>query len=201
MATPPRYFQKGAYYHVYNRGNRKQNIFLQPRDYFRFIERMREYKDKFSVTILSYCLMTNHFHFLLRQDADTPITSFMLHLSTSYAKYFNIKYKEVGALFQGPFKAKLIETDEYLLHLSRYIHRNPLSLPTPRVELGFELAKYPWSSYGAYLSGKKNDLIDTAYILSYFAKDDRAKDYKEFTEYDSVDQDLEQLQGYLFDED
>mgnify|MGYP001791863816 CR=1 FL=1 len=119
MATPPRYLQKDSFYHVYNRGNRKQNIFLQPRDYSRFLERMRDYKDEFGVSVLSYCLMTNHFHFLVKQETELPITFFMLRLGTSYAKYFNIKYGEVGSLFQGRFKAKIIETDEYLLHLSR----------------------------------------------------------------------------------
>lgn len=129
MATPSRYFQKNSYYHVYNRGNRKQNIFLSHRDYTRFLKKTKEYKDKFGVTILCYCLMPNHFHFLLRQDTDVPLTTFMLRLGTSYAKYFNIKYEEVGSLFQDRFRAKLIETDAYLLELSRYIHRNPLPQP------------------------------------------------------------------------
>src|SRR3989338_6740768 len=136
MATPPRYFQKGSYYHVYNRGNRKQSVFLARRDYKRFLEKTLKYKSKFGVTIMCYCLIPNHFHFLFKQNTDIPITSFMLRLSTSYAKYFNIKYDQVGSLFQGRFRAKLIETDEYLLHLSRYIHRNPK-----------EVLLYQWRHY------------------------------------------------------
>src|SRR3989344_5329848 len=188
MATPIRYFQKGSYYHVYNRGNRKQNIFLSYRDYERFLKRTKEYKDEFKISILGYCLMLNHFHFLLRQDTDASLTFFMLKLGTSYAKYFNIKYGEVGSLFQDRFKAKLIEKDEYLLQLSRYIHRNPkdILLQTP----GVELADYRWSSYPCYLNKEKNDLVDTSFILNYFSKNDPHGDYKKFVEYDSKDVEL-----------
>jgi REP element-mobilizing transposase RayT len=196
MATPPRYFQKGSYYHVYNRGNRKQNIFLQNKDYNRFLERLKEYKDKFEATILGYCLMPNHFHFLLKQETDTPISLFMLRLGTSYAKYFNIKYDEVGSLFQGRFKAKLIDSDEYLLQVSRYIHRNPLSISTP----GVELARYPWSSYAAYLNTKKDNLVDFSYILSYFSKSNQSKDYKQFTEYDFTEEAEQQIKEFVFED-
>lgn len=189
MATPPRYFQKGAYYHIYNRGNRKQEVFIGQRDYERFLKKAEEYKNKFGVTILCYCLLSNHFHFLLRQDADFPITNFMLRLSTSYAKYFNIKYEQVGSLFQDRFRAKLIETDEYLLHLSRYIHRNPLEFLLPT--LGVELANYKWSSYPSYIKRVKSELIDSAPVLSYFSKENPNKDYESFVEYDSQKEELD----------
>lgn len=197
MATPPRYFQKDSYYHVYNRGTRKQEIFIQKRDYERFLDRLQEYKDKFEVSILVYCLMPNHFHLLLKQETDTPITFFMLRLGTSYAKYFNIKYDQVGSLFQGPFKAKLIDSDEYLLQLSRYIHRNPISTISTR---GVGLEFFPWSSYGAYVKGEKNDLVDPLFILSYFAKNNSFSDYKKFTEYDYKDEDTDQIRKFVFED-
>ena len=185
MATPPRYFQKGSYYHVYNRGNRKQNIFLTRRDYERFLGKALKYKGKFGVAIMCYCLMPNHFHFLLKQNTDIPITSFMLRLGTSYAKYFNIKYEQVGSLFQSRFRAKLIETDEYLLHLSRYIHRNPKEiLPSTR---GVGLEKYEWSSYPSFIKGLKNELVDPDFILKYFSKKNYSQDYKSFVEYELID--------------
>lgn len=196
MATPPRYFQKGSYYHVYNRGTRKQNIFIQNRDYKRFLERLGEYKDKFEVSILSYCLMPNHFHLLVKQETDIPITFFMLRLGTSYAKYFNIKYDQVGSLFQGPFKAKLIDSDEYLLQVSRYIHRNPLSISTP----GVDLTSYPWSSYASYINGGKDNLVNSAYVLSYFAKSNSREDYKQFTEFDFKEEDSEQIKDFIFND-
>lgn len=128
---------------------------------------------------MCYCLMSNHFHFLLRQDTDIPVTSFMLRLSTSYAKYFNIKYDQVGSLFQDRFRAKLIETDEYLLQLSRYIHLNPkeILLSTP----GVGLDKYEWSSYSSFV-GLKEEIADPSFILNYFAKNNPNEDYKSFVE-------------------
>lgn len=194
MATPPRYFQKGSYYHVYNRGTRKQKIFLQDKDYIRFLDRLKEYKDEFQITILSYCLMPNHYHLLLKQETEKPVTFFMLKLGTSYAKYFNVKYDEVGSIFQGRFKAKLIESDEYLLHLSRYIHRNPMT--TPGVELGY----FPWSSYPLYLRGEQNDLADPTFILDYFAINNQTVDYKQFTEYEFKEDDVGQIKDYIFEE-
>lgn len=199
MATPPRYFQKGFYYHVYNRGNRKQNIFLSPKDYERFLKRAKEYKDEFEINVLGYCLMPNHFHFLLRQDEDIPLTAFMLRLGTSYAKYFNIKYEQVGSLFQGRFKAKLVETDAYLLQLSRYIHRNPIEIisSTP----GVELADYRWSSYPVYINKRiKNEIVDTTTILNYFAQSDPHGDYRKFVEYDFKNKDLLEIGDLLLEE-
>lgn len=194
MATPLRYFQKGSYYHVYNRGTRKQKIFIQKRDYERFLDRLKEYKNKFEVSILGYCLMPNHFHLLVKQETDLPITFFMLRLGTSYAKYFNIKYDQVGSLFQGRFKAKIIDSDEYLLQVSRYIHRNPIS--TPGVGLEF----FPWSSYPAYIKGEKNDLLDSSFILSYFAESNPSGDYKKFTEYDYRNEDEDQIRELVFED-
>ncbi len=198
MATPARYFFPGSYYHVYNRGTRKEPIFLHPRDYIRFLKRVREYKEKFSITILAYCLMPNHYHFLLRQDSDISLTTFMLRLGTSYAKYFNIKYDQVGSLFQDRFKAKLVAVEEYLLHLSRYIHRNPLDilLATP----GVELAEYRWSSYPIYLNNWKDDIVDSSNILSYFAQQNPTDDYKGFVEYER-ESEYNQLQDLFFEED
>lgn len=199
MATPVRYFQNGFYYHVYNRGNRKQNIFLSYRDYERFLKRVKEYKEKFKISILGYCLMPNHFHFLLRQDSDLPLTSFMLRLGTSYAKYFNIKYGEVGSLFQDRFKAKLVENDEYLLQLSRYIHRNPKEIlsSTP----GVELVNYQWSSYPTYLKLANDELTESTFILNYFSKTNLAKDYKNFVEYDFKDEELLSISDLLLEDD
>jgi len=182
MSTPPRFFQQGFYYHVYNRGNRKQNIFLQANDYERFLTRIEEYSKKFGITLLCYCLMKNHFHFLVRQDTNVPISVFMLRLATSYAKYFNIKYEEVGSLFQDRFKAKVIEADDYLLHLSRYIHRNPFEILTP----GVGLDEFRWSSYSDYLKGIRSTLVDPSYILNYFSKTNKEKDYKSFVEYEKM---------------
>ena len=126
--TPQSHFVQGGYYHIYNRGNRKQKIFLHDIDFRRYLAKLKEYKDKHNVTILAYCLMPNHVHFLLRQNSPEPVSTFVQKLHTAYSMYFNKKYEQVGHLFADRFKAKIVTKDEYLTHLSRYIHLNPAKL-------------------------------------------------------------------------
>lgn len=174
MSTPKRYFQKNSFYHVYNRGNRKEKILRDKKDYIRFLDKVAFYKNKYEVDILCYCLMPNHFHLLLQQLGEIPVSKFMLALSTSYSKYFNLKYGEVGRLFQERFRAKLIETDAYLLQLSRYIHLNPS-------ELTGKLEDYKWSSMGEYINPVKlSNVGNPKFILGYFSQKDPSADYKEF---------------------
>ncbi len=190
MATPLRQFQPNIPYHIYNRGNRKSNIFLDVKDYLRFMKRLKEYKEQFEIDLLCYCLMPNHFHLLLMSQGDEAITKFMLTLCTSYSKYFNIKHELVGRLFQERFRAKLVETDEYLLHLSRYIHLNLISEDikklnfSPRLTPGVELSRlteYPWSSYREYCRNI-NGLCNRDQILGYFQIQNPSGSYKSFVE-------------------
>ena len=163
----------GGYFHVYNRGNRKQDIFLEDVDYIGYLARLREYKDKRKISIICYCLMPNHFHLLLRQDSEIPIFSFLQSLHTSYSMYFNNKYDKVGHLFQGAFKQKEIDKDEYLLHLSSYIHLNPLS-----AGLVSKLEDYQWSSYPDYIGAREGTLCDKEVIMG----DNSPEWYKRVTE-------------------
>lgn len=133
------------------------------------------------VRIFCYCLMPNHFHFLIQQLVEQGITGFMKKLSNSYTKYFNTKYKRIGPLLQGTFKAKLIETDEYLLQLSKYIHRNTFLLKR------WERRLYPYSSYGYYLSQEKHPFCNTEFISSYFSKINPNLTYKSFVQEDEID--------------
>ena len=162
-----RHYASGLYYHIYNRGVEKRTIFYDDKDYIKFLSTIKYYltpkdqdlkkaiketifrrsklEDK-ELELLCYCLMPNHFHFLIKQNTQNGITRFMRRLSNTYVKYFNKKYDRVGTLFQGKFKAVLVETNEYLLHLSRYIHRNPL-------ELGIDqIVNYSYSSYPNYIN-------------------------------------------------
>lgn len=173
-------------YHVLNRGTASQPSFLEKRDYLRAQELMRYYQNKdlpfkyslfntFSkerkreileklkeakdilVEIISYCFMPNHFHFLLKQKAENGISKFMGNFTNSYTRYFNAKNKRTGALFEGKFKAKRVETLEQLLHLSRYIHLNPY---TSYVIKTFEdLKNYPYSSLPEFLGEEVEDEI------------------------------------------
>lgn len=186
----------GEYYHIFNRGSEKRDIFTQPRDYQRFLKTFYYYHflgkkpsfskfaksqlnsfepkpDKKLVDIISYCLMPNHFHFLIKQLKDSGISIFLSQLSNSYTKYFNTKYRRIGPLFQGAFKAVHIETESQFVHLSRYIHLNPVvSGLTKRLD------DYPWSSYLEYANGK-NFYCSPEEILCLFPSFDN---YKKFVE-------------------
>lgn len=156
----PRTLATAEFYHVYNRGVRKQPIFETDKDYVRFFKRVQDLQVEHPVSIFAYCLMPNHFHFLIRQNADEAITRLFSRLCNSHAKYFNIKYELVGPLFQGRFKAKLVDRDHYLLHLIRYIHLNPAELAkssqrTQKIEF---LERYAWSSYRDYLEPERSGL-------------------------------------------
>lgn len=114
--------------------------------------------------LLAYCLMPNHFHLLIKQKEARVIDNFMNSLFTRYSMYFNRKYKRVGKLFQGVYKAVIVGSDEQLWYLSRYIHRNPTLLLQ-----GDALKKYPYSSYQAYLKVSSFDWLKMNMILSAFS--------------------------------
>lgn len=191
----------GELYHLYNRGVEKRPIFTRTRDYERAKEmiwyyryrrprlRYSHYKElspeaksvyvptltaqPLKVAVLCYSFMPNHFHFLLRQEEERGITEFFSAFCNSYAKYFNTKYKRVGPLFQGEFKAVRIEDNEQLLHVSRYIHLNPSTAFLVEPE---SLSSYPWTSFPEYVAGSES-VCDTTLVLSQFSK---AKEYESF---------------------
>jgi putative transposase len=180
-------FFNNGYYHLYNRGVDKRKIFLHYNHYKRFIrtmslilktgsatERLKSNQSlalKSKVSILAYCLMPNHYHFLVKQTDDFGITQFMHQLNTSYTKFINLNTKRTGRLFEYTFKAKLIETDETLLHVSRYIHLNPLL-----GKIVDDLDLYPWSSYFIYTGLRNNVFLNTEEILSHY----KTSSYKDF---------------------
>ncbi|MBL7159432.1 transposase [Candidatus Microgenomates bacterium] len=117
------------------------------------------------VEIFSFCLMPNHYHLTLKQLVENGISSFMHKIGTAYTKYFNIHQDRSGRLFESSFKAIRVETDEQLIHLSRYQHLNPQSLDITKSN---ELVNYPWSSLSAYLKDKKFSFIKPETVLSAF---------------------------------
>lgn len=116
-----------------------------------------------SIDLVAYCLMNNHFHFLVKQTPAWGIDSFMNSLMTRYTMYFNKKHKRVGHLFQGNYKAVRVETEEQLLHLSRYIHQNPTSK-------GVAFQSYRYSSYIQYLGNKPEEWIKPKDVMVYFTQ-------------------------------
>lgn len=184
MTLPRKFiFIPDSYYHIYNRGHNKQPIFLNYKDYMRYFLRLKEYLTKYSMSLIAYCLMPNHIHLLLKQEKDTTIDKFIHRLHTAYTMYFNKKYNRFGAAFQGRFKAIKIESDEYLLHLSRYIHLNPLEILRAQAQ-GLRLEDYQWSSYSEFIRKSKSPvkLCKTEIILNYFSAKNTHLTYENFVE-------------------
>ncbi|MRR55054.1 MAG: hypothetical protein EG822_11165 [Deltaproteobacteria bacterium] len=192
MARPLRIVYPGAYYHVTSRGNERKDVFKSGKDREKFLEYLASATERYGAVIHAYCLMSNHYHLLL-ETPEGNLSQIMRHINGSYTTYFNIKRKRAGHLFQGRFKAILVEADEYAVELSRYIHLNPV-----RVGMAGKPGEYPWSSFQSYIGQSKvPDWLKTDFILSYFGKSklDAGKKYSVFveeligTEYDSPLQD------------
>jgi len=179
MARPLRVEYPGAFYHVINRGNAGEKIFKNQRDKNKFLEYLQKAGERFSLIIHTYCLMSNDYHVLI-ETPQANLGRAMQWLNVCYATYYNRKRQRSGHLFQGRFKALLIEADEYLKELSRYVHLNPV-----RAKLVAKPQDYAWSSYPAFL--KKNagpEWLETEKILGYFGKrkKEAIKKYKKFVE-------------------
>ncbi len=191
-------YKPKSIYHVYNRGAGKQKIFLNNEDYKTFLGYLKFYLTPLDlqgsslkvapsrvlrnhaeeVDLLAYCLMPNHFHLMLYQEEIDSINYFLRSIATKYSMYFNQKYKRTGHLFEGIYKAVLTESEEQLLYLSKYIHRNPLDLlPT-----GMILEGYKYSSYGNYLKLFSQSWIKTQRVLKLLSKLPSVNSYKEFVE-------------------
>jgi len=205
-------FVEEEYYHIYNRGVDKRKTFMDDEDRYRFLHDLYEFNDEnltpefcrrvntvgnpvphsempreLLVEISCFCLMPNHFHLILKQLVENGIPKFMQKMG-GYTSYFNLKHERSGTLFQGPFKAVRIKTDDQMVHLNRYIHLNPVDIFQPKwKERGIKdleetiklLEKYRWSSYLDYI-GIKNypSLINKQFVLESYFK--RGKCYKKF---------------------
>ena len=119
-------FLPNQYYHVYNRGANRADIFRNDKDYVFLLKQVKEHLEEYAITVIAYCLMSNHYHFLLRQNAEAKINDFMQKVFFIYSSSFNTIHNRSGTLFEGPFRAIWVDKTEYALHVCRYIHRNPL---------------------------------------------------------------------------
>lgn len=134
------------------------------------------------IFLMAYCIMPNHFHLMIKQTSALSIDKFMNSLALRYAIYFNRKYKRIGKLFQDVYKAVFIESDEQLLHLSRYIHQNPLNKNKPIKQYTTSDFLSQPSSYPEYLGQRNSTWVITNTILSYFSKTNPKLSYKSFVE-------------------
>lgn len=199
----------GEIYHITNRGIDHRPVFTEKREFKRALQTIyfyqfvspsiklskflllsladqKDYLDKLNksskrlVEIFSYCLMPNHFHFLLRQAQEKGITQFISQFENSYTRYFNTRHRRVGPLFLDQFKAVRIESEEQLVHVSRYIHLNPYSsfiVKNQIVKNQKELLKYPWSSLPEFLDPKMEGICQKEMILDYFQDSEAYKNF------------------------
>jgi putative transposase len=176
MARKPRIEFPGAFYHTMVRGNHKANIFRDDEDREKFLNRLLLYKERYDFLLYAYTLMPNHFHLLL-ETKETPLSKIMQGFLQSHTQWFNRKYKTVGHLFQGRYRAILCDKTPYLLSLVRYLHINCV-----RAGIVKDPEKYRWSSHRIYLGIESSALVDTDLVLSQFSanKKEAIRTYKSF---------------------
>ena len=221
-------YEAGGYYHIYNRGVEKRQIFMDDMDYSVFISYLASYLsfpipqdlqgwslqvDKVSpskvpknyfgeIKLLAYCLMPNHFHLMVKQESEHGIDHFMRSLLTKYVRYFNSKHKRVGPLFQGIYKAVRVENEYQFVYLSKYIHRNPIDLFACK-DGPCRLEDYKYSSYGNYLNMFRQDWVNIEEILGLFGSINRQISYSNYKQFidESSDSDFYFIKDVVLDID
>jgi putative transposase len=179
VARPLRIQYPGAFYHVTSRGNERKDIFRSTADRERFLGYLESATSRYGAVIHAYCLLSNHYHLLLETPAGN-LSEIMRHINGAYTTYFNIRHKRAGHLFQGRYKAILVEADAYAAELSRYIHLNPL-----RAGMAESPENYRWSSYCAYIGlVEPVPWLKTDFILGLVSREfhPSTSRYREFVE-------------------
>lgn len=163
MARPLRIEYQGAFYHVINRGLERREIYRSPKDYDYFLALLGNVHEKYGVIVHSYCLMPNHYHLYL-QTPNANLSKAMRQLDGNFTQKFNKRHKRVGPLFQGRYKAVLVEADSYSLQLAKYIHLNPVKANMVKMP-----EDYQYSSYQAYIGKDKiQAFMQTDWLLNQF---------------------------------
>lgn len=185
-------FAQGQYYHLYNRGAGKGMIFFNAGNYEHLLQLIKRYYEKYGVTVIAYCLMPNHYHFLLRQDTDVPLSKFMQALFNSYVQALNIQLERTGTLFEGRFKHKRVEKWEYLMVLCRYIHLNPV-----KANLVRRPEDWAYSNYREWIGLRDSVLVDMGFVQDHFSS---PEEYVTFV--GNVEDEIrsyENIRKYMFD--
>jgi len=165
MARKPRIEFEGGFYHVITRGNQRQKVFLEEKDFLKYLEFLNDYKDRYGFWIYAYVLMSTHVHLLI-ETGQVPLSKILQGINQRFTMYFNWRYGTVGHLFQGRYKAILCDKDAYLFRLVKYLHGNPV-----RAGMVRQPEEYRWSSHREYLGMNKNELVDTGLLLGMFSED------------------------------
>lgn len=185
-------FTKGQYYHIYNRGAGKSKIFFNQGNYQYLIKLIQKYIEKYGISIIAYCLMPNHYHFLILQLTDSPISKFINVLFNAYVQALNLQQNRTGTLFEGRFKHIRIDGWNYLSHLCRYIHRNPV-----KAGLVNHPEEWEYSNYREFVEMRSSDLKDVEFIKTYFPNPD---EYRNFVnDVQDEEKNLSKIEKYIWD--
>lgn len=185
-------FVQHGYYHIYNRGAGHHNLFLEEDNYLYVLRRTKKHIAEFDLTVIAYCLMPNHYHFLIRQDGETPTGELPKRVFGGYSRAVNKRYGWSGTLFEGRFKAKAVTADSYLRQLCRYIHANPVKDGMVR-----QLEDWPYSNYLEWVGLRDGTLVDRRFVRETFGD---AASYKafvlEYLETPCLPDELQYLNGF-----
>lgn len=178
MPRTARIAPKENVYHILTRGNNRQDVFKDEKDYQKYIEVLKKYKEKFKFKIYHYVLMRNHIHLVLETtERGGSMAEIMKGINLSYAQFFKGRYRHIGHFWQDRYKSILISKDDYLLACGSYVELNPV-----RAKIVEDPKDYRWSSYSVYAYGKKDLIVDEHSIYEDLSKDEaeRRKKYREF---------------------
>lgn len=190
MPQPRPAYQPGQFYHFFNRGRSQLSIFKETDNYLFVLRKIKQYACQFELKLIAYCLMPNHYHFLVRQDGNHSSKLLPQRVFNSYSKAYNRRYQHSGTIFEGDYKVKCILKPDYLLHLCRYIHGNPV-----KHGLVADPAHWPYSNYLEWVGERRGTLFDAHFARENFPL---PANYREFVLADLRGRDLPQeIKRYL----
>lgn len=156
-------FVQGGYYHIYNRGAGRRSIFLKPENYRFVLQLINRYLEPLQLTMIAYCLLPNHYHWLVRQNGEAKAGLLAQRVFNAYSKAFNNSNGRSGTLFEDRYSAIVVSSDEYLHHLCRYIHANPV-----RHGIATAPELWPYSNYLEWIGQRPGKLVDQAFVQAHF---------------------------------
>ncbi len=165
-------FAPGSFYHIYNRGVHRESIFREEENYLFVLRLMKQVSRAAHLTLIAYCLLPNHYHYLIRQDGDEPAGLMPQRVFNSYSKAYNKRYNHTGTLFEGPYKVELIGRRAHLLHLCRYIHGNPVKHGLAR-----SVDEWAFSNYLEWVGERNGSIVDREFVRDCFGSADQYRQY------------------------
>lgn len=172
MPSPRPDYVPGGYYHFYNRGAHRVSIFREAENYVYLLRKMKGYVRELSLAPIAYCLLPNHYHFLVRQDGDVRAGLLPQRVFNGYGKAYNKRFDHSGTLFEGVYKVRPVFDEGHLLHLCRYIHANPVIHG-----IVDHVADWPYSNYLEWVGERPGTLVDRAFVSAHFCNADAYRDF------------------------